>query len=204
MTETPLYASRYPGYDVLAKREAWDEVTRRVVEARVMDVPPFRFFTPREAQTLGALADVVLPQSDRPAGMRVPIVPWLDARLAEGEGPGYRFEEMPPDPELWRRLVRALDAEANEGWGRAFVEIAPSERERLVASVAAGEPKSRAWEALPVARAWQLVLAEFVTHYYAHPYAWSEIGFGGPKFPRIYPRPARDNEDEAEEVWHDD
>ena len=201
MADVPLYLSRYPGYDVLAKSMGWDEVTRGVIEARVHDVPPIRFFTRHEAQTLQALADAVLPQDDRPPGLRVPIVPWLDARLHAQEGPGYRYEEMPPDPEFWRKLARALDAEAREGGSRPFAELHPQERERLVAALAKGETKARAWDGLPPARAWQLVLAEMVTHYYAHPYAWSEIGFGGPKFPRIYPRPARDNEDEAQEAW---
>lgn len=202
MVEAPLYESRYPGYDVLAKSMDWDEPTREVIEKRVHDVPRIRFFARHEADILQALADVVLPQDDRPE--RVPIIEWLDARLAAGQGPGYRFEELPEDGDFWRRVARALDAEAQEGWGKPFPSLHPQERERLVDALARGEATARAWERLPLARTWSVILAEFVTHYYAHPYAWNEIGFGGPKFPRIYPRPARDNEDEAQEVWHGD
>lgn len=177
MDEPPLYASRYPAYDVLAKSMDWDEVTRGVIERRVHDVPPLRFFARHEAQTLQALADVVIPQDDRPPERRVPIVAWLDARLHAKEGPGYRFEEMPPDAELWRRLVRALDAEAREGWRKPFAELHVQERERLVAQLANGETTATLargpWDDLPLARTWSLVLAEFVSHYYAHPYAWS-------------------------------
>lgn len=204
MDEVPLFASRYPGYDVLAKEADWDELTRRVLEARVNEVPAIRFFTRREADVLRALADVVVPQDDRPAERRVPLIEWLDERLHKDPGGGYRFEGMPPDGEFWRKLVRALDDEAREGWQKGFADLHPQERERLVKALARGDVKARAWEGLPLARAWSLVLVEFASHYYAHPYAWSEIGFGGPKFPRIYPRPARDNEDEAQEVWHDD
>lgn len=202
MAEAPLYRSRYPGYDVLAKSAEWDDVTRDVLEKRVQRVPRLRFFLEHEAATLQTLCDVVLPQDDRPVGERVPIVPWIDARLHARQGPGYRFEEMPPDGEFWRALVRALDAEAREGWRARFAQLHPHERERLVEAWSRGELRASAWDRLPPARAWSLVLAEFVTHYYAHPYAWNEIGFGGPKFPRIYARPARDNPGEAEEVWH--
>lgn len=191
MTDAPLYASRYPGYDVMAKTEAWDEVTRRVVEARVRDVPRVVFFSRAEADAIRALMDVVLPQDDRPPGKRVPIVERLDARLHAGQGPGWRFEDVPDDRTLWRRIARMLD-EAR------FAQMRPQERVRLVERFAKGEVPL---EGASAARAWSLVLAEAVTHYYAHPYAWSEIGFGGPKFPGIYPRPARDNPDEAEEVW---
>jgi hypothetical protein len=36
---------RYPDYDVLPQADHWDEVTRRMVLARVDDVPEIRFFT---------------------------------------------------------------------------------------------------------------------------------------------------------------
>ena len=201
MDEVPLYASRYPGYDVLAKGMEWDEVTRRVVEARVDDVPRLRFFSPEEAHVLEALAEVVVPQADRPAHLRIPLVPWLDERLHEGKGPGYRYEDVPPDPELWRRLVHALDAQAREGWGKRFLDLRPQERERLCEAIARGEARAGPWRDWPAARVWSLVVTEFVTHYYAHPHAWSEIGFGGPKFPRVYVRTARDDPGEAQEVW---
>lgn len=204
MQEPPLYASRYPGYDVLAKSADWDDLTRSVLEKRVSEVPPIRFFLRADAEVLRALAEVVLPQADRPPERRVPLVEWLDDRLHRDPGGGYRFEDLPPDGELWRRIARALDEEAREGWRKGFVELHPQERERLVEALSRGEAKARAWDGLPLARVWSLILVEFVSRYYAHPYAWSEIGFGGPKFPRIYPRPARDNPDEAQEVWHDE
>ena len=37
---TPQMHGRYPDFDVLAERSHWDEATRRVVLARVEDVPP--------------------------------------------------------------------------------------------------------------------------------------------------------------------
>lgn len=200
MTEPPLYLSRYPAYDVLAKEAEWDDVTRRVIERRVHDVPPYRFFSRREAQALECLADTVLPQDDRPEHARIPLVPWLDERLHARRGSGYRFEEMPADGPFWRQLARALDAEAEEGWHQRFPELHAQEHARLVEALARGEVRARAWEGLPLARTWSLVVTEFATHYYAHPSAWSEIGFGGPKFPRIYARPMRENPGEAEEV----
>ena len=42
-------------------------VTREMVLARVGRVPPIRFFTEREAATLGALCDVLTAQDSEPA-----------------------------------------------------------------------------------------------------------------------------------------
>jgi hypothetical protein len=197
--DVPLYRSRFPGYDVLAKAHEWDEVTRRVVLERVSSPPPIRFFRPHERETLQALFDTVLPQDDRPEGERVPILNFLDERLHARRGPGYRYHDVPPDPEMWRALVPALDDEARLGWrAEGFAALHPQERARLVGALMAGEARSPGWAKLPPRRVLGLVVAEAVTHYYGHPLGWSEIGFGGPKFPGIYARTLRDNPDEAQ------
>ena len=53
---TPQMHGRYPDYDVLEQAGHWDEVTRKVVLARVHDVPPIRFFDADEvADAAGVL-----------------------------------------------------------------------------------------------------------------------------------------------------
>jgi hypothetical protein len=42
------------------------------------------------------------------------------------------------------------------------------------------------WHQMPADRFWILLVSEAVDAYYAHPYAWDEIGFGGPAYPRGY------------------
>jgi hypothetical protein len=37
-----------------------------------------------------------------------------------------------------------------------------------------------------VARAWKVVTRYVVQAFYSHPWAWNEIGFGGPAYPRGY------------------
>ena len=41
---------------------------------------------------------------------------------------------------------------------------------------------------MAVERFWLLLVQDVVGAYYAHPYAWDEIGFGGPAYPRGYMR----------------
>ena len=41
---------------------------------------------------------------------------------------------------------------------------------------------------MPVERYWALLVQDCVEAYYAHPWAWDEIGFGGPAYPRGYMR----------------
>ena len=44
------------------------------------------------------------------------------------------------------------------------------------------------WQRMPMHRYWGLVVQDCVEMYYAHPWAWDEIGFGGPAYPRAYMR----------------
>ncbi len=48
---------------------------------------------------------------------------------------------------------------------------------------------------LPPPRVFNLILSAVVGVYYAHPAAWSEIGFGGPASPRGYVRMGLDERD---------
>ena len=41
---------------------------------------------------------------------------------------------------------------------------------------------------MPIHRFWALLMEDCVTAYYAHPWSWDEVGFGGPAYPRGYMR----------------
>src|SRR5205809_744101 len=59
----------YPGFDVASEDKwayDWDDKTRRLVLDRVRNVPPYRFFSEREAELLEALCEHALPQGMRP------------------------------------------------------------------------------------------------------------------------------------------
>lgn len=183
---TPQMRGRYPDYDVLAEARHWDEATRRVVLGRVQRIPPIRFFDEREAETLGAFCDVVLAQDGPP---RIPVLAIVDEKLSAGRGEGYRHADMPPDGQTWRQVARMLDAAAVAGdstGSRAgsFAALELDAQQRVVARFAAGELEWR----IPVSKAWGVVMRDALAAFYSHPWAWSEIGFGGPAYPRGYAR----------------
>jgi hypothetical protein len=45
---------------------------------------------------------------------------------------------------------------------------------------------SDSWHGLPASHVWSLWTRYACTAFYAHPWAWNEIGFGGPAYPRGY------------------
>jgi hypothetical protein len=185
---TPQLHGRYPDYDVLANAGHWDEVTRKTVESRVSDVPPRRFFTRPEFACLCAFCDVVLAQDAEP---RVPVMSFVDAKLYEGRLDGFQYVTMPDDRETWRRVAAGLD----EAAGGSFA-LAPEARQReVVAAFADGE----LLDELP--EAWPVVMRGVLSAFYAHPWAWNEIGFGGPAYPRGYMRLSDADPGEAREAF---
>ncbi|TFL18368.1 gluconate 2-dehydrogenase subunit 3 family protein [Jannaschia formosa] len=181
--------TRYPGYDVLAKRDtpSWDEATRRVVDARLAGPAARPVLEERDYRTLAALCDAVVPQPDR--AEPIPVAPVVEAAIAEDRTTGTRFEGLPTMREAWGRGLAALEAEARLRHGTAFADLTPETREALLHAVDAEEVEAPEWDGLAPRRLFRDVMAdEILRVYFAHPAAWSEIGFGGPASPRGYVR----------------
>ena len=182
----PQMHGRFPDHDVLAQVEHWDPVTRRTVLQRVDSVPPIRFFSPAEAATLGAFCDVVMAQDDEP---RIPVLALIDDKLHARRLDGYRYEDMPDDGETWRRAALGLDqAAVNRGQAGGFAEATVEVQHEICAAFAEGSLSGGVWDELPATRAWGVMTRSVVAAFYSHPWAWNEIGFGGPAYPRGYSR----------------
>jgi Gluconate 2-dehydrogenase subunit 3 len=183
---TPQMHGRYPDHDVLAEAEHWDEATRRMVLGRVNDVPEIRFFSAGEAATLGALTDVLTAQDSDP---RIPVVNFIDDKYARGQSDGYQYHDMPDDDFAWRLVARGLDEEAAQrANARSFAATVDGVQHEIVSDFAAARLTGGAWDDLNVARAFALVMRVTLSCFYSHPWAWNEIGFGGPAYPRGYSR----------------
>jgi hypothetical protein len=179
---TPQMHGRYPDYDVLVASDHWDPLTRRVVFDRVAQPPELRFFTPEQARALRAFCDVVMAQDGDP---RVPVLEMVDAKLHDGKLDGYRYADMPSDPETWQRVAAALDATARRrDQGAGFADLDSETQHQIVDAFSRGELDME----IPVQRAWGVVMRGVLSAFYSHPWAWNEIGFGGPAYPRGYAR----------------
>jgi hypothetical protein len=150
----------YPGFSTLAQQKFWDAKTREVV------------------------------LDDRDESHKIPIVPQIDRRLYENSHDGYRYEDMPPDREAFQLGLRAVEEIAQHEYRLGFLEIGPREQEEILHSLHHGKPSAghEIWKQLPVHRFWMLLVSDCADAYYSHPWAWDEIGFGGPAYPRAYMR----------------
>lgn len=189
-------SSRYPNYDVLAKRHtpSWNEKTRRVIDQRLAVPREPRFLASDEFRTLDAIAARIVPQpATRPP---VPIAALIDTKLFEDKGDGYRDHRLPPLREAWQRGLRAFDVEARTTRGGAFHALSAGEQDAMLRAAQEGRLTNPAWEGMSSKLFFaKRLLSDIVKAYYGHPTAWSEIGYGGPASPRGYVRMDFDRRD---------
>ena len=191
-----LTEGRFPDYDVLSKRlgPSWNEQTRAVVTRRLSIGPEPRFFTASEFQIVLAVAARIVPQpTTRPP---IPVAALVDDKLHRGSSDGYRKADMPREQEAWRLGLRALDEEATAAFGARFHALPDTDQDALLARMEKGALKGAAWGNMPSDAFFKMRMAhDIVLAYYAHPTAWSEIGWGGPASPRGYVRMDFDERD---------
>jgi hypothetical protein len=197
------FVARFPGYDVLSKTQgpSWNDKTREVIAQRLSIGSQPKFFTADEFSTVHAVAGRIVPQP--PTRSPVPVAALVDHKLHLAQSDGYRLAGTPRDREAWRLGLRALDAEAEAAFGATFQKLAPAEQDLLLERMQKGELRSPAWAGMTSDAFFRMRLArDIVLAYYAHPTAWSEIGWGGPASPRGYVRMDYDERDpwEAAEV----
>jgi Gluconate 2-dehydrogenase subunit 3 len=180
---TARATGRFPGFDALGQQEHWDPVTADLVTARTAPPRAPRFFNDAEQLAAAALLDQLTGQCDQ--SLKVPLLEMVDARLAAGETDGWRYADMPEDGQAWRDTLGYLDKDAHDRCGSSFAAASDADQQALIQAVQDGGDDGR-WHGLPAARVWSLWTRYACTALYSHPYAWSEIGFPGPAYPRGY------------------
>ena len=166
---------------MLNEVDRWDAVTAGVVLARLAPSPELSFFTGVEQATAEALCDQLLAQHEEP---RIPVAALIDVRLATGETDGWHYADMPEDAEAWRQTLAFLDNDAKRQGGTSFPQLGQQQQAALVQEVQ--ELDGQSWHGLPATHVWSLWTRYACTAFYSHPWAWNEIGFPGPAYPRGY------------------
>ena len=183
---TPQMIGRYPDYDVFDASDTWDAATARVIAERMEVRGNFSFFTPDEQPTLRALCDVAVAQDAEP---RVPVPELIDEKLAAGRLDGYQYADMPDDRDTWRLTLAGLDeVTADRHDGCRFAGLEPRSQEAIVEDLSKGQLRSASFDRLNITRAWSVCMRMILAAFYSHPWAWNEIGFGGPAYPRGFMR----------------
>ncbi|TXN21273.1 alpha/beta fold hydrolase [Methylobacterium sp. WL9] len=135
---------------------------------QVLDVQAFAL--------LRALLARIVPQA---GPGRIDIAARIDRALASEMGDGWRYVQLPPDAEAYRRGLRTLDAATRAATGCSFLELDGAEQDRMIAAI--GEEISGS-DVLPgpAMTLWfEDLRADAVKIYLAHPATLAALGFSG-------------------------
>lgn len=173
---------RFPGQHAVDERGHWDEATAALVLSRTQRPPDISFFTAQEQAIASALLDRLVGQ-EPDAQPHIPLVNFVDARLAAAETDGWHYADLPEDAEVWRQGLRFLDEDARERCGTGFATAGREQQEAVLTQL---HSTDGTWHGFPAGHVWNLWLRYACTAFYSHPSAWDEIGFPGPAYPRGY------------------
>ena len=189
-------ADRFPDYDVLAKRgtPSWNAPTRAAVDARLALAECDPGLGAARIATLRRVAERVVPQPEGRAPVN--IVALMLARIGGAVPDGYRHAALPPILPAWRTALDALDREARARHVQSFAALNAERADALLRRVEDGSADRDHWQNVDPQLFWHWrLLPDLVASYWAHPSAWSAMGFGGPASPRGYVRLGADRAD---------
>lgn len=179
--------THYPSYNVMEEQDAWDAHTRSIVNARLLLEHKYHFLSLVEAECLRAWCSLLM-NDDRGEIIQY-VLSHIDESVAGNKGEGQRKKGVPPARVLLREGLKAID---ETGWMRdslPFFQLDESIQRQIMQEVSVGAvAPTEAWEGIPQKELFQKILVLTVEAYYSHPQVWSEIGYGGPAYPRGYVR----------------
>lgn len=179
--------TRYPSYNLLNEQEHWDEHTREIVLKRVGPFKDHKFLDEHEAKLILAIARHIV-YEDRKEILAY-VVHHLDSTLASPIGEDQRKVGIPPKKELIRQGLKFIDKLANKEFHAPFLDIEVDEQLSLLESLDKGKATQiSGWPDNKQKALFNKLATEISSAYYSHPIVWSEIGYGGPAYPRGYVR----------------
>ncbi|HEX2952691.1 MAG TPA: gluconate 2-dehydrogenase subunit 3 family protein [Bacillota bacterium] len=179
--------SKYPDFDVMREAPEWDDHTREIVKKRLEPIDSFTYLKAGEILILRAIASTLI--DDERDEILAFILQHFDSHLQSKIGEDQRKAGTPPEAELIRRGLGAIDETAQGRSGGTFSKLPLKERQTLLGQVEREElPASGQWVGLPQKELFKKLLQLTVEAYYSHPTVWSEIGYAGPAYPRGYVR----------------
>lgn len=188
--------SLYPGYNVMNEKEEWDPHTRSIVTARLVREREYSFLTNEEAETLRFLSIRLV--DDLRSDIIQYVLCHIDETLASPVGEGQRKPGTPPERDLIRQGIKDLNQWCLTHHMKYFFHLEETEQIELIQALSKGQAGlPKLWN-IPQKELFNKLLNLAVESYCSHPAVWSEIGYGGPAYPRGYMRTSGDELDSWE------
>ena len=177
----------YPDFDLMTQSDNWDPHTREIVERRFGPFAAPKVLAPAEAAMLRAIAQHLIYENREE--LIDYIIFHIDQQLQSAIGENQRKPEVPPAKDLICWGLTAIDNCAQKRHQKKFLQLSTEEQFVFLTDLQKGTADPIPdWLEVPQKALFKKLANEIVSAYYAHPTVWSEIGYGGPAYPRGYVR----------------
>ncbi|MDD4335508.1 MAG: gluconate 2-dehydrogenase subunit 3 family protein [Desulfotomaculaceae bacterium] len=182
--------TRYPGYDILKEKEHWDDHTHEIVLKRLGPFPKHKFLNDYEAKMILAIAQHIV--YDNRKEILDYVLHHIDNALSSTIGEDQRKVGTPVQKVLVREGLKAIDKLAKKQYKSSYLESDVQQQLSILAALQKGKAaKMDEWQTIPQKELFKKLATQITSAYYSHPTVWSEIGYGGPAYPRGYVRVER-------------
>lgn len=179
--------THYSSFDVMEYVDEWDSHTKEVVRKRLGPFPQNKFFTSKEAQCVTKIAGHLTYDDDE--SILAWVVHHFDGKLVGDIGESQRKYGTPRERDLVREGLKAVDECAKKVYGKDFMSLGSAEQLDLLTALQNGlAPDVPQWSKVPQKEFFKKLVEIIISAYYSHPSVWSQIGYGGPAYPRGYIR----------------
>lgn len=180
--------SHYPSYQVMNEKDEWDDHTQQIVASRMEMDQIYDFFTSAQVELVWSICTIFL--GDRRITVLHYVLRHLDTTLSQNKGEGQRKQGIPSAKLLVQDgLFRIAETLQTEFPSSSESDNKLERLEQLIQQLSRNEANPQAlWRDFPQKAFFEKMLMLSIESYYSHPQIWSEIGYGGPAYPRGYVR----------------
>ena len=179
--------SQYPDYNVLTQVKEWDPHTREIVLKRLGPFPPPKFLQQGEVEMIKNIARHLT--FDNRNEILDYVVFYSDEKLASEIGESERKPGVPKEKDLIRLGLKAIGDSAERIHQAKFPELDQKKQCAILAALQNGQAQGIPdWDKVLQQALFKKLTELIISAYYSHPTIWSEIGYGGPAYPRGYVR----------------
>ncbi|RYE36934.1 MAG: gluconate 2-dehydrogenase subunit 3 family protein [Sphingobacteriaceae bacterium] len=167
-------------------KEALDELlnsdlvtikTKQVLKERENEnaISP-KFFTADEFELLQSVCDFLMAQTEN---RLVDIAGKIDERLVAKSGPGWRYNQLPPDGTAYKTGLKGITESMLLLSHKSFADLSAQHKNNLLKTVQQGKAEGEIWINFSGKLFFELMLAEATEHFYSNPLVQAEINYTG-------------------------
>lgn len=177
----------YSDYDVLALQDEWDACTKEIVLKRLGPFKKCQTLSTGEQQMLKIISEHLV--NDGREEITEWIISHIDEQVTSKLGEAQRKPESPPKKQLIIDGLKAIDQWSSQIHAHKFLKLDKQAQFELLSSLQKGLlAENGAWSQSWQKDLFKQLVSLVVEAYFSHPWVWSEIGYGGPAYPRGYVR----------------